>query len=387
MRLFAAIIGLLIFSGCKKENKGSDGNSPKQAYSIDLTGSYSPTSGNNTAMVIRVQNDGKILVLGYQWFIRLEQDGVTIDNTFNPVSELASSAKVKSFELQNDGKIIVFGSFVLSNGRTAIIRLNSDGSIDNSFNIPALNFNYSTAMGTGIRAIKLLGNGKMIVAGQFEYGSLPTTYGIDIARLNTDQSVDNSFSSPIGYGDTYGITNILLLENGNFLLAGYGAIQLKDGLNYNVVRINADGVYDPSFIWGGNGGSVIVGDMKELPDGKILIGGSLNITFANSLTRINPNGDIDNSFNAYGFNETLESLLVSSDNNILLGFNPNANLPTESQYLNLISSTGIQDTTFHLDLINASVWCLVNIDDSTILAGGNFTLNNKNYAVIRLKKR
>lgn len=387
--LFIVTVLLLILSGCKKESTADKDN--KQAYTIDIPGSYSSASGNRTVIAIRIQQNGKILVLGYQWFIRLEQDGVTIDNSFNPPSEISSSSKIKSFELQEDGKIIVFGHFVLSSGRRAIIRLNSDGSIDHSFNTPNINFDYFTRniAGPGVEAIKILGNGKMILAGQFEYGTLPTTYGINIARLNTDQSIDYSFSSPIGYGDTYGIRKMLPLQNGSFLLSGYGSIELKDGFNYNVVKISSEGVYDNSFVYNSGGAgnsSVIIGDMKELPDGKLLMGGTLGSGYANSILRFNSIGGVDNSFNEYGCNETVKSLLVLSNNSIFLGFDPNTNLPTEYRYLNYINSTGIEDTTFHLDFTKASVQCLVSIDDNTILAGGNFTLNNINYCTIRLKK-
>lgn len=388
------VIGLLVLAGCSKD-KNSVGNSnnetAKQAYITDLSGCYSSASGNGTAMAIRIQKDGKILVLGYQWFIRLEQDGVTVDKSFNPVDEIASSAKVTSFELQDDGKIIVFGHFVLSSGRRAIIRLNSDGTIDNSFNIPDINFDYFTrnVAGPGIEAIKILENGKMIVAGQFEYKTGSGTYSEDIARLNADQSIDHSFSSPIGVGDTYGITNMLPLENGSFLLSGYGAIQLKDGNNYNVVKINADGVYDNSFVYnsGSSGNvSVIIGDMKELSDGKLLMGGTLGSGYANSILRFSSTGNVDISFKEFAFNETVKSLLVLPDQSILLGFDPNRNLPTEYRYLNYINPEGIEDTTFDIGFTNASVQCLMRVDGNTILAGGNFTLNNVNYSVIRLKK-
>ncbi len=387
--LVIQMISFIIFSGCNKESNGAN-DSNEQVYTANLAGSYGAASDNKSAMVIKIQKNGKILVLGYQWFIRLEQDGVTIDKSFNPVSEIAASPKVKSFEIQDDGKIIVYGHFSLSSGHRAIVRLNIDGSIDNSFNIPEINFDYFTqnVKGPGIESIKILGNGKMIVAGKFEYGTLPITYGTDIARLNADQSIDFSFSSPIS-GDVYGITNMLALKNGSFLLAGYGAIRLKDRNSYNVVRISADGVYDNSFVYdvGGAGSrSVIVGDMHELSNGKILLGGNLGSGYANSVLRFNVNGSVDNIFKEYATNETISSLLVLADDNILIGFNPNRNLPTERKYLSYINASGVEHTTFKLDFTNASVNTLSSIDKNTILMGGNFTLNNTDYSVIRLKK-
>ena len=111
IRLFSALaIVLFIFSGCSKNNGKNNGNddndTAQQAYAADLSGSYSP-AGGTWAKAIRIQKDGKILVLGQQWFVRLEKDGVTVDNTFKPVNEIASGTQVNAFELQDDGKIIV----------------------------------------------------------------------------------------------------------------------------------------------------------------------------------------------------------------------------------------------------------------------------------------
>lgn len=395
IRVFSVLaIVLFIFSGCLKNNGKNDGNdnddTTKQAYAADPSGSYSSASGT-WAKAIRIQKDGKILVLGQQWFVRLEKDGVTVDNTFNPVNEIASSPQVNAFELQDDGKIIVFGQFVLSGGRKAIARLNTDGSLDESFHNPDLDINYQ-AQAINIHAVKLLANGKMIIAGAFSYRT-PTSFGDGIARLNADQSLDYTFVSPIDIGDVYNITYMLPLSDGGFLLTGYGAIKLKDGVYYTVVKINADGVQDKSYVFDSGGllnvSSVVCGDMKELSGGKVLIAWNSGHVqdFFSHLARLNADGSVDAAFKVFDLGGYISSLLVLPDNNILVGNEPDGNLPNEKKYLSYLNSTGKEDTASSLKLsLNSAVYCLANLDETTVLVGGNLYYNDKKYAVIRLKK-
>src|SRR5690554_2642478 len=90
---------------------------------------------------IELQNDGKILVGGgftkynfieYNKIIRLETDG-SIDASFDPGE--GGNHNVKAIAVQSDGKIVVGGFFTQFDGTFAnrIVRLNSDGSIDNTF--------------------------------------------------------------------------------------------------------------------------------------------------------------------------------------------------------------------------------------------------------------
>ena len=394
IRLFyVVVIGLLIITGCKKDNgtNDSDNNSTsKQAYIPDLSGSYSPSSGS-WAKAIRIQKDGKILALGDKWFVRLEKEGLNIDNTFNPVTEIASSSNVNAFELQDDGKIIVFGKFVLSSGRKAIVRLNADGSLDNSFNNPNLDINYQ-AQSINIYAVALQANGKMVIAGAFSYRTSPTSYAYGIARLNADQSLDYSFVSPISGGDVYNVQRMLPLSDGGFLLTGYGAITLKGGASYAVVKINADGIFDNTYAFGSGGSldanSVIGTDMKALADGKTLVGwysGNIQAQ-ASYVARTNANGSVDAGFNAFGVSGYIRAVLELPDKSVLVGNTPNLNITSE-QYLIHLSSGGIEDTAFHPGFTSGSgIFCLANVDETTVLAGGSLNIGDKKYAVVRLRK-
>ena len=389
-----SILGLMLLTGCSKNNGNKGGNdntdSTKPAYVADLSGAYSSESGT-WAETIRIQKDGKILLLGFQWFVRLEKDGATVDQTFKPVSEIASSANVNSFELQDDGKIIVFGKFVLSNGRKSIVRLNADGSLDNSFNNPVLDINYQ-AQAINIRAVKLLANGKMVIAGAFSYKT-PAAYGYGIARLNADQSLDYSFVSPISGGDVYNVTSMLPLSDGGFLLAGYGVIKLNDGVYYTVVKLNSEGARDKSYVFDSGGllniSSFVGSDMKELPGGKVLISWlpAATLDQTSGVARLNADGSVDASFKPFVVGGYIEALLVLPDKSIFVGNEPNENLPYVKKYLSYLDEAGKEDTTSRLNpSYPSSVFCLANVDETTVLAGGYLTYNNKKYALVRLKK-
>src|SRR5690606_15199112 len=113
----------------------------------------------------------------FNGLIRLNQDG-SIDNTFN-----FSGGSIRSIIQDSSGKYVIGGNFTTYNGITSnrIIRLNQDGSIDNTFNIDVV---FDTVIFTIIQD----GSGKYVIGGQFG------TPSNGLVRLNQNGSVDNSFN-------------------------------------------------------------------------------------------------------------------------------------------------------------------------------------------------
>jgi uncharacterized delta-60 repeat protein len=122
------------------------------------------------------QADGKLLVGGQflnvrgiarPGLARLNADG-TLDSRFNPKMTLTGGnpAEVRSIALQTDGKIIVGGFFnrVQPPGAPAainrgnLVRLNSDGSLDTTFNCSADNI---------VNGVTLQKDGRVLVTGFF----------------------------------------------------------------------------------------------------------------------------------------------------------------------------------------------------------------------------
>jgi hypothetical protein len=106
--------------------------------------------------------------------VRLNLDG-SQDNTFAAGSLSPNSGNSKAISnivYQQDGKIIVHGSYVAYNGigfTNNLVRLNSDGKIDNTFDIGKGFSNNFTPSGTYTSpfALKILDDKSVLFGGSF----------------------------------------------------------------------------------------------------------------------------------------------------------------------------------------------------------------------------
>src|SRR4029434_8943900 len=109
----------------------------------------------------------------------------SLDNSFNPGT--GPDYGVTSVAVQPDGKVLIGGYFynVSGTNRNGIARLNANGSLDNTFD-PGGGSN------GGVKALALQSNGKVVIGGDFT--TVNGTSRNHIARLNTDGSLDSSFN-------------------------------------------------------------------------------------------------------------------------------------------------------------------------------------------------
>ncbi len=108
------------------------------------TVTFNASAQNIEVFDIVTQPDGKFVVCGLEsldgvinkFFVGRINADLTVDNTFgNNGSVLLSfgnDAQARSLALQHDGKIVIVGHSI-SNVNELIVRLNSDGSLDNTF--------------------------------------------------------------------------------------------------------------------------------------------------------------------------------------------------------------------------------------------------------------
>jgi uncharacterized delta-60 repeat protein len=159
--------------------------------------------------------------------------------------------------IQTDGKILVAGN---SNGRLdaaeiAVVRYNTNGSLDSSFGIGGI---AQTAVGAGRGyAIALQSDGKIVVAGQ-GLGSYSGVHGA-VARYTASGAADTSFGAGAGYVVTpmTGTNNDYfdgVAVQGNGQIVGVGNNAPPSGGSSGLVRYNTDGTLDNTF---GNGGIVV----------------------------------------------------------------------------------------------------------------------------------
>jgi hypothetical protein len=89
-----------------------------------------------------LQTDGKLLIVAsttdsngasYDYFVRLHANSSSVDTSF---TARETNQQIRALAAQPDGKIIIGGFFTTYDGQTRnrIARLNSDGSLDTSFN-------------------------------------------------------------------------------------------------------------------------------------------------------------------------------------------------------------------------------------------------------------
>jgi uncharacterized delta-60 repeat protein len=294
---------------------------------LNADGSLDPTfntgtGANNIVITTALQPDGKIIIGGVfttfngiarNRIARLNTDG-SLDDTFNPGLG-ANGYVVRTTIVQPDGKIIIAGDFTTFNGsnRNRIARLNPNGSLDTTFN-PRTGFN---GLGTVI-ASTLQPDGKIIAAGAFNtYNGAPAN---GIARLNPDGSLDNNFNTrntPIRP-----VTETVTLQPDGKIIVGGGWNVAGNGCCNFIVRLNADGIVDTTFNPGTGAGSVVYSTALQ-PDGKILIGGvfpSYNGTPISRIARLNANGSLDTSFNpGTGVNAAVFAINIQQDGKILIG--------------------------------------------------------------------
>jgi uncharacterized delta-60 repeat protein len=250
-----------------------------------------------------VQPDGKILVGGSFEVVvgalrnlvaRVNTDG-SPDTTFNPPpliykpgNSLLSS--VEAIALQPDGRIIIAGNFEITgtNLKAPIVRLNADGSLDSSFNFQLPGSSLMTGV---IKDVEIRADGKIFIAGNFNYTSSGGVARINLARLNPDGSTDETFNTP---GVSLPINDIALQPDGKVI--GFVTPGDSNGYSGFLKRLKEDGSPDTSFktLVGGE-----VYSIKIQPDGKIVLGGNfgvVNNVYRLLIARVHANGLLDETF-------------------------------------------------------------------------------------------
>lgn len=350
------------------------------AGSLDT--SFDPTAGANGFInALALQTNGALLLAGNFTQVnglsrpgvgRLTADG-TLDPNFNP--GLGISGQVRTMLLQDDGRVLLGGSFSRYDrtNRNNIVRINSDGSLDRSFNPGSGADNPVNAL-----AIQTIQGQRRIVLG----GVFTTVGGISrnsIARLNDDGAVDLTFKPGLGAS---GPVNALAVQADGKLLVGGDFIFFNGQPHKSLVRLNVDGSLDPTFSAGeGPNGSIRA--LAVQTDGKILIAGAFT-TYQSvplrGVARLNSNGTVDPSFNADGLgaNGTALALALQVDGRILVGGEFTTFNGVTRRRLTRLNPDGSVDPTINFGTgANSFIGAVVVQPDRKIVIGGGFTIFNE----------
>ena len=344
-----------------------------QPGTIDLY--FNPGLGvDGIVLTNSIQTDGKIIIGGFfssyngtvvNNIARLNTDG-TLDTTFQ--SGTGINNYVYSTSIQSDGKIIIGGDFWFYDGNPVnrIIRLNMDGTLDNTFN-PGTGANWY------VYSISVQSDGKIIIGGSFwDYNGTATK---NIARLNTDGSLDATFINNPGLGPTEYVQTTFVQSDGKIFIGGLFSSYSGTAIN-SIARLNTDGTLDTNFNIGtGPNGFVYSSSIQS--DGKIIIGGdftSYNGTVINRISRVNTDGTLDATFNpGSGANGWVLSVSIQGDGKIIIGGDFTSYNGYTRNRIARLNIDGTLDTSFNPGTgANDTVWTTSIQSDEKIIVGGNF---------------
>ena len=317
-------------------------------------------SGANVT-ALEIQADGKILAAGKfrtrgavlrQDLIRLNPNG-SLDTTFDLGGETDSSSLIRHIKLQPDGKILIAG-YINRIGGTfvrSLLRLNSNGSIDSTFNLSGLDVTF-------VNDLDIQTDGRILI-------SASNLIGLSfITRLKTDGSVDQEIGQLLLGGSTHAVTYV---PTENKILVG----------GRSLLRLNINGSIDQTFApTVTNTEYDLLIRTKVMSGGKILIFGKFDTV--NGVTRrniaiLNTDGSLDTSFNpATAGAETFTSVAVQTDGKILIGgsnFSSNTLLRGNVARLN---ADGTIDATFNQGRGANDEVRTLKITNNKLLVGGIF---------------
>lgn len=351
-------------------------------------------------------------------------------------------SRVNDILVLSTGRILIGGqfNFVNNNRVNNVGALNADGTTDDSFN------NHITVLPRITKVIKVPNSGKWIVAGRFDTFNGFKTFGV--ARLNANGSVDTTFKhNPTIEPSFYTFENVTDLEydaEGNlYVIANafnkfgissqYGDFNYSAALNSNgslkensiVSRIGITGYYStivgPIKMYPGNrvvlfGAGPLMGDINSATatyhfgmqrslkfsdnqrrlfvaqddyNNKTLIGGNFTSVYDtpnNGVFRINPNGQLDNTFSsASGANNAIKLIFPLTTGEYLVGGNFDFYAGVRRRGLAKINNSGTFIESFNAGAgfqisgpNSAELLAGVSLPNNQILVAGNFTQFNGN---------
>ncbi|MET3038485.1 T9SS type A sorting domain-containing protein [Chryseobacterium sp. NRRL B-14859] len=247
---------------------------------------------------------------------------------------------------QTDGKLLIFG---FNTDGAVIARITSNGQLDTTFGVNGISkisnvFTDFNSVGYGL----YLQNDKIIIYGLATDG--PSDFYKSIYRLNTDGSIDNTFGNN---GSVKTMGNFIFLDNQSnivSLITNYTNTNANVTYpNGGMEKYNINGQPLTSF---GNNGTLVFTNSPGMV-GTAFMDSNNNIictNMNNEIFRITPNGAYDSSFtfdaiNSYPFTIiSISSVVEKNDNYFIAGQTGSMG---ETFFISKLNSTGSVDSSFN----------------------------------------
>ncbi|MFV0468324.1 MAG: T9SS type A sorting domain-containing protein [Dysgonomonas sp.] len=338
----------------------------------DLGNGYGDGPSTGVEKIIKT-SDNKILLAGnfskyndrtIKGLVKINEDG-SIDTSFNPNGE-GTNGSVNTLKLQSDGKIIIGGTFTTYNGISAnrIARLNADGTLDTSFNI-------GTAFNNTVYSISLQPDGKILIGGNFTLYDENDAFRI--VRLNTNGSIDTSFDTSVGANNN---VNAIAVDNTGRIIIGGNFTSINGSTSNRVARLLSNGTVDASFNVG-TGANTTISTILVRNDKIYIGGNlnTYNGITVNKITRLNDDGSIDTSFSTgTAFNDAVYNIIYHNNSLYVLGYFKTYNGINAGRVINLLEDGSVA-TSFNNGNVGAdgSVNDMLFSDNNNIIISGYFT--------------
>lgn len=175
---------------------------------------------------------------GINRIIKINKTDASIDTSFNPGSGF--NAIANHIVIDPSGRLIVGGNFTTYGsytGKNRLVRINPNGALDTSFDVGT---GFTT---TQVRRIKIDPSGRLLVMGDFtSFNGVSTNR---LVRLNENGSRDNSFD--IGTGFNNSVKDVCFADSGKLIVVGEFSTYNDITTPAKICRLNDNGSYDATF--------------------------------------------------------------------------------------------------------------------------------------------
>ena len=324
--------------------------------------------------------------------------------------------QINDIAIQPDGKIVAAGHSGILHDTVQeplsmmAARYNADGSLDATFGNGGI---VTTAIGTYAKAwaVAIQADGKIVLGGRS--GTLFQS-DFTLVRYNPNGSLDSSFGTGgiviTSFSGFAQIEDVAIQADGKIVVTGDAPGPSVSLTIFTVARYNTNGSLDPTLDGDGVSQAVPMGlslspaivpqALALQADQKIAVAG---FCFDSSLkfcvSRYNPNGSLDNTFDSDGLVTTdfdsaagafANDLSIQPDNKIVaagLSFGPSGNVPVLARY----NPNGSPDTSFDVDgrvtMPNSVQFepaaLALQADGKMVIAGRDFLFSGSAMAVAR----